>query len=636
MATPFPRRSFLAQGAASLAALSTLGRLRLSGAAYAETAAAREWRHYGGDPGAMRYSPLDQINRSNVSKLRPAWVHKVGDTLERPATTIECTPIVIDGILYLTTAQVKTRALKAATGEVLWEFDPFAGTSARRSRGVSRGVTYWQDGDGPQRSKDKRIFTAAMDMLYCLNAETGKLIEGFADHGVLDLKQGLDQDMSELSFSHTTPPAIYRDVLILGGGGGEGPQPAAPGHIRGYDVRTGKRLWIFHTIPRPGELGHDTWEGDSWKTAGGANNWAGMSVDEERGLVFVSTGSPTFDFYGGDRQGANLFGNSVLALKAATGERVWHFQTVHHDVWDYDLPAQPALVSFRQNGRTVDAVAQVTKTGMLFLFERGSGKPIFDIEERPAPKSDVPGEQTWPTQPFPVKPPPFSPHRFTADDITNISPQSHAYVKEIYDKSRAGSIYTPPSLAGTVICPGFLGGALWGGCSFDPVAGRLYVNSSANSNLMTLAPARQEDSFPYRHKGYVRFLDHEKYPAIKPPWGWVTAIDLAKGEFAWREILGELPELTKRGIPKTGTLNVGGTITTAGGLVFVAATQDERIRAFDSKTGETLWEEQLNAGGYATPCTYEANGKQYVVIAAGGAGRGETKAGDEFVAFALL
>jgi len=635
MATPFPRRSFLAQGAASLAALSTLGRLRLSGAAYTETAAAREWRHYGGDPGAMRYSPLDQINRSNVSKLRRAWVHKVGDMLDRPATTMECTPIVVDGVLYLTTAQVKTRALKAATGEVLWEFDPFAGITLGRSRGVNRGVTYWHDGPDPRRSKDKRIFTTARDKLYCLNAETGKLVESFADHGVLDLKQGLDHDMSRLSIQHTSPPCIYGDLLILGGGGGEGPQPAAPGHIRGYDARTGQRRWIFHTIPRPGEFGHDTWEGDSWKTAGGANNWAGMSVDEDRGLVFASTGSPTFDFYGGDRKGANLFGNSVLALKAETGGRVWHFQTVHHDVWDYDLPAQPALVSFRQDGRTIDAVAQVSKTGMLFLFERESGKPVFGIEERPVPKSDVPGEETWPTQPFPVKPPPYSPHRFTADDITNISPQSYAYVKEIYDKSRAGSIYTPPSLEGTVICPGFLGGALWGGCSFDPESGRLYVNSSATSNVMTLAPAKPEESFRYRHKGYMRFLDHEKYPAIKPPWGWLTAIDLAKGEFAWREILGELPELTKRGIPKTGTHNVGGTITTAGGLVFVAATQDEMIRAFDSKTGETLWESKLTAAGYATPCTYEADGKQYVVIAAGGAGMGETKSGDEFVAFAL-
>ena len=423
---------------------------------------------------------------------------------------------------------------------------------------------------------------------------------------------------------------IWKDLILTGGGGGEGPGPAAPGHIRAWDVRTGKRKWIFHTIPHPGEYGYDTWPQDAWRTAGGANNWAGMSLDVERGRLFVSLGSAAFDFYGGERLGQDLFGNCVLALDAETGERLWHFQTVHHDLWDYDLPAQPILCTVTRGGQKIEALAQLTKTGLTFVFDRQTGKPLFGVEERPVPASDVPGEHAWPTQPFPIKPPPLSGLSFEDADISDVSPQSTAYVKEILEKHRHGPIFTPPSLEGTIVRPGFLGGALWGGGSFDPRTGYLYVSTSENSNIMQLTPADKDKGYRYGHTGYIRFFDHEGRPPMRPPWGFLTCIDLASGEFVWRETLGEDEKYGK-----VGTRQIGGSLATAGGLVFVGATLDERFRAFDSKTGREVWSTQLNAGGYATPCSYAVDGRQYVVIAAGGGGKQRTKSGDEIVAFAL-
>jgi quinoprotein glucose dehydrogenase len=588
-----------------------------------------QWQHYGGDAGATRYAPLDQINRSNVKRLRVAWTHRTGDASARPVTTIECTPIVVDGVMYLTTAQLKVQALDAATGKLLWTFDPLAGM--RRRPGVSRGVTFWQD---PDDSKIRRIFAPLRDQLFGLDAATGKPVPGFANEGALDLKKDFDPDRPELPMKITSPVVMFRDLVITGGGGGDGADQQAPGHIRAFDARTGKRRWIFHTIPKRGEFGHETWGGDSWKRAGGTNNWGGLSLDSKRGWVFVSTGSPAFDYYGGDRKGTNLFGNCVLALDAATGKRVWHYQLVHHDVWDYDLPCQPALITVRRNGRIMDAVAQVTKMGLVFLFERETGKPLFPIEERPIPKSDVPGEELWPTQPFPLKPPPLNRLAFTESEITNLSPESHAAVKEVWSRSRGGVIYTPPSKQGTIVHPGFRGGVLWGGCSFDPKLNYLFVNSDENTNRITLAEAGEGKPYPYELPERIRLYDPEGYPAIKPPWGYLTAIDLESGEFAWRVVTGEFPELKARGIPKTGTPSNGGTLATGGGLVFFAGTFDEKIRAFDSRSGELLWEHALEAAGFATPCTYEADGKQYVVIAAGG-GKGFTRPGDQFVAFAL-
>lgn len=593
--------------------------------------AAREWQHYGGDVGAGRYSPLDQINRHNVSDLKVAWTYRTGDALQRPATTIECTPIVVDGRMYVSTATLQVHALDAATGRKLWSFDPRGGRPLRGSPGVNRGVTYWQN---PGRPEDRRIFMPVRDMLYSIDAGTGKPTPGFGQGGVVDLKEDFDHDMTGLSFNLTSPVVAYQDLIIAGGGGAEGPYPEAPGHIRGYDAATGKRRWIFHTTPRPGQFGNDTWEGDSWKTTGGTNNWGGMSLDPERGWVFASIGSPAFDFYGGNRKGANLFGNCVLALDASTGERKWHFQTVHHDVWDYDLPCQPALINMTRGGRTFEAVVQPTKMGMIFFFDRETGKPVFPVEERPMPASDVAGEELWPTQPFPVKPPPLCRQGFMPDQITDISPEAHTFVKEIYDRSRVGALYTPPSLQGTIIHPGFRGGALWGGCSHDPAANRLFVNTSEWTNRITLAPAREDQPFDYALPERAILQDPEKYPGIKPPWGYLTAIDLDSGEFAWRVVAGEIPELKARGITGTGSHMHGGTIATAGGLIFLGGTFDMKFRAHDSSNGKVVWEHQLNAGGFATPSTYEAEGRQYVVIAAGG-GQAVSNSGDEFVAFAL-
>jgi quinoprotein glucose dehydrogenase len=630
MTPTFDRRAFLKTGAASLTAFSSLARRAPGAAPGWQSGPSKEWPAYGSDHGASRYSPLNQINPSSVKNLKIAWVHKTGDASERPSTTIECTPIVVNGVMYLQTALLQVRALNPATGEVLWNFNPHQGETLRRSPGVSRAVCYWQDAEG----KDKRVFAPMRDMLYCLDARSGKLVESFANKGVLDLKENFDKDMQGLSCRLSSPPVAFGDLILCGGGGGEGPYPEAPGHIRGYDARTGERRWIFHTIPQAGEFGNDTWEGESWKHAGGTNNWAGMSLDVERGWLFASIGSPSFDYYAGDRKGANLFGNCVVALDAATGERQWHFQAVHHDVWDYDLPAQPALFRATVNGREVDAVAQVSKMGLVFLLDRQAGKPLFEVEERAIQKSDVPGEELWPTQPFPVKPPPLNRIAFTEDEITDISPEAHAHVRAIWERSRAGRIYTPPSLVGTIVHPGFRGGSLWGGCCVDPERNLLIVPSAEWTNRITLAEARPDQPFRYALPERIKLQDHEGYPAIKPPWGYLSAIDLDKGDFAWRVVTGEFAELTRRGVPRTGTPNHGGAIATAGGLVFMAGTFDKKMRAFDSTSGEILWEAQLNAGGFATPSTYEVNGKQYVVIAAGG-GKGDSNSGDEFVTFAL-
>src|SRR5687767_6349892 len=512
---------------------------------------AREWRQYGGNAEATRYSPLNQITPSNVKRLKPAWVHHTEDAMERPATTIESEPVVVDGVMYIQTAQLQVRALDAATGKTIWNFDPLAG-GRRRSAGISRGVTFWQDPGDP---KITRIFAPYRDRLFSLDARTGKLAPAFAEEGVLDLRKNFDPDRADPPFSMGHPPTAYKDLIICGGGGGDSPEPGAAGHIRGFDARTGKRRWIFHTVPKPGEFGHDTWGGDSWKRAGGTNNWGGMSVDHKRGLVFISTGSPSFDYYGGDRKGSNLFGNCVLALKGESGERVWHFQTTHHDVWDYDLPCQPCLVTIRQGGRRIDAVVQMSKMGFVFVFDRATGKPLFPIEERPVPPSDIPGEVLSRTQPFPVKPPPISRQGFSEQDVAAITPEKHAYLLERFLKLRAGGIYTPPSTQGTLILPGFNGGANWGGASVDPENGLLFVNSNENVYWMTLKKADTGVAYTWDFQGYVQLLDDEGYPSVKPPWGWMTAIDLNTGEFRWRNSFGEHPELTARGIPPTGTTN---------------------------------------------------------------------------------
>jgi quinoprotein glucose dehydrogenase len=681
-----------------------------------------DWPAHGGDSGHRQYSTLDQINRENVGSLRVAWTYYTADKRADNRSQIQCNPLVIDGVLYGTSAQLKVFALEAETGRELWVFDPFESGAEEHSLGVNRGLVSWADGG------DRRIFMAAGQRLYALDARTGRPIESFGEGGSASLAEGLDRDVSKLYVLSNTPGAIYKDLLIVGTRVSEGPGPSAPGHIRAYDVRTGRIRWTFRTIPHPNEFGYDTWPPDAYKTLGGANAWSGISVDVRRGLVFLPTGSAAFDFWGGNRHGANLFANCVLALKADTGERAWHYQLVRHDLWDRDPPAAPVLLTLIRDGQPVDAVAQVTKSGHVFVFNRDTGEPMFPIEERPVPPSDLKGEQAWPTQPLPLAPPPFARQQLTEADLTDISPDSQAAVLAQFKKIRSGGQFVPPSTQGTVIFPGFDGGGEWGGSSWDQQAGLLYVNSNEMPWILTMVelqrssgdPAAEgkrlydlncavchgadrtgdplkvypsiaevgkkltrpdveqiirqgkgvmpsfgslsdaerktlvaylfgdaarplqapdpgeepDESILYSHTGYNRFLDPDGYPAVKPPWGTLNAIDLNAGTIRWTVTLGELPELTKRGIPPTGTENYGGPVATAGGVIFIGATKDEKFRAFDKTDGRLLWETSLPAGGYATPAVYAVNGKQFVVIAAGG-GKMGTKSGDAYVAFTL-
>jgi quinoprotein glucose dehydrogenase len=598
-----------------------------------------DWPRVGNDPGGTRYSVLEQINRGNVAQLKPVWTYHTGELKGRSGKTIECTPIVIDGVMYVTTGRLRVVALDAASGRELWQFDPLKDhpyPHAPTSGGVNRGCAYWSD---QRPGGQRRIIHGTSDgRLFSLDAKTGRLDPRFGIGGILDLRRGLPSYAAGLAYGPTSAPALCKDMIIVGVSCGEGPELAAPGDIRAFDVRTGREVWRFRTVPGPGEFGHETWKGDSWKDRGAVNAWGGFSVDVDRGLVFAGIGSAAFDFYGGDRRGANLFANCTIALDAKTGARVWHFQTLHHDLWDHDLPVSPTLVTVVHNGKKTDAVAQVTKTGYVFLFDRESGRPLFEVQEKLVAASDVPGEEASRTQPIPVKPPPIAAQFLDETNVTDIGKANRESILAQFRTIRTGRAFLPPSFQGSVVIPGFLGGANWSGASFDPTTGWLYVNSNNLPDTITLkeaGPSKERRYGPFRHTGYIQLRDCKGYPGIKPPWGLLNAIDLNTGELAWRTPLGEYSALKARGLSQTGTENIGGTIVTAGGLVIIAATKDERIHAFDKKTGKLLWEHALPAGGYATPSTYMVNGRQFIVIAAGGAGKMETKAGDAFIAFAL-
>jgi quinoprotein glucose dehydrogenase len=706
-----------------------VGCLLLVAAGLAQTPQ-RDWRAYGGNAEGTRYSPLRQITKANVDRLQVVWQFDPNEG--PPAGRFQAQPILVDGVVYTPTpGGFSVIALDGASGRLKWSWNSGVRTAVR-------GVTYWAD------RNQKRLLAAFGRYVYALDPETGQPFTTFGREGRIDLHQDLGRDPDRQSVSLTTPGIIYQNLYIVGGRTSEG-LPASLGDIRAYDVLTGALRWSFHTIPRPGEVGYETWPKDAWTYTGSANNWAGMALDTRRGIVYVPTGSAASDFYGANRVGDNLFANTLLALNAKTGERLWHFQAVKHDIWDRDFPSPPTLVTVRRDGKTIDAVAQTTKHGAVFLFDRVTGSPLFPIAYRPVPASTVEGEVTSSTQPFSVKPEPFARQLLTEDLLTNRTPEVHQWALEQFRKFRTGGQFMPFAVGTeTVVFPGFDGGAEWGGSAYDPVTGVIYVNandvawtSSMRRNTPTADLGRQTyvsecsschgdnmaggSGFPslvdiasrrlpeqitdivrtgagrmpgfssltpqataavvryvlsgeakktvtnaaaptellYNFTGYHKWLDPDGYPAVAPPWGTLNAINLNTGEYAWKIPLGEYPALAAQGLKDTGTENYGGPIVTAGGIVFIGATNfDKKFRAFDKDTGKLLWEAVLPNSGNTTPISYEINGKQYVLIAAfggygnrppGGAasGRGQGappevarvgaggSSGGAFVAFAL-
>jgi quinoprotein glucose dehydrogenase len=600
-----------------------------------------DWRAYGRDPGGTRFSALAQIDRGNVGRLRRAWTYHTGDLDPRPAvqaTAFECTPLAVDGMLYVSTPSGRVIALDGDTGRELWRFQaPPRVAGAVAARGPHRGVAYWESADG----RDRRILYGTPDgRLVALDAAAGRLRADFGDGGMVDLRSGVADRWPHAPLEVSSPPAIYRDLVITGSHLQEYPALGPAGDVRAYDVRSGALVWRFHTVPRPGEAGHDSWEGESWKDRSGANVWSLISVDVERGLVFLPVGSATYDFYGGDRKGNNLFANALVALDAATGSLRWPFQTVHHDLWDYDLPAQPLLATVRRDGREVPAVVQVTKSGFVFVLDRMTGQPLFPVEERPVPASAVSGESASPTQPVPLRPPPLVRQSITRGEVSTVTPEANRYCIELFDSARTGPLFTPPGLMLTLTFPGTLGGANWSGAAFDPARRRLYVNVNEVGALGGLQPLAPGAPLPYRRAGsggeYARFWDENRWPCQQPPWGTLNAVDLDLGAIAWTVPLGVVDALAARGLPPTGTPSLGGAIATAGGLVFIGGTNDGRFRAFDADTGRELWTDRLEASGHATPMTYRGrSGRQYVVIAAGGGGYLSRTTSDVVAAYAL-
>ncbi len=682
----------------------------------------RTWSVYKADAEGTGYSILDEINKNTIQSLGIAWTHKFSDA--PPGSrggNSESNPIVVDGVMYTLSARHRVYALDATTGKQIWAFDPFNGEAGG---GIGRGVTYWEEGS------DKRILLTAGDKLYALNAQTGLAIPSFGNNGWVSMNIGMRGDPDKISVIPTSPGIVFKNLLIIGNEVSE-LYGAEPGHVRAYDIKSGKLEWTFHTVPQPGEFGYDTWPKDAWKYVGGTNNWGGMSLDTKRGMVFFATGSPTYDYYGKDRIGKNLFGNSVVALDAATGKYRWHFQTVHHDLWDYDLPAPPNLITVLHKGKKIDAVAQTSKLGYIYTFNRDTGEPLFPILEKPVPASDIPGEQAWPTQPIPTKPAPYSRQFVTKDDIINYSKGSYDTLMMRFNAFRYEGPFTPPSLQGTFMLPGSRGGSSWGGGTVDPEKGIIYVKSNDSPEIATMkkvvenetsnlsvfnqgkalystycvschmpdkngdesgnpslvaietrlsredalnkikrgggkmpsfasviagkeeaiisylfdkessaARPSREQSFlkeiqenelanksgiitPKEDKylnltAYGQFLDNQRRPGIKPPWGQLHAINLNTGEFEWSVTLGNQPEGQLPGAPETGASGSAGPLLTKGGLLFIGSTRDRKFRAFDQKTGEKIWETTLPGIANANPSTYWSKGKQYIAISVGG------------------
>ena len=582
-----------------------------------------DWPYFGRDSGAGRFSPLRQIHRDNVARLKPAWTfHTADQDGERP---IQCTPLVIDGTMYLTTVQADIVALDPATGKQRWRFSSHVDPKRSGHRMANRGVAYWSDGKSGGK---RRILLGTPDgRLVSVDARTGELDPAYGDRGV-EIRPLMTDRGPEEYLGFSAPPMVYRDLVFLGPATGEN-YGASPGDILAFHIPTGKPAWRFHVIPKKGEFGSETWENGGRELSGGAGPWNGFTLDAKRGILFAATGSATGDFYGGKRLGKNLFANCVLALDAATGKRRWHFQTVHHDLWDWDNASQPLLCTVKRGGRPVDAVAQLTKRGVLFLLERTTGKPLFPVREVPVPPSVIEGERAWPTQPDPVVPKPYAPQIIRTEDLSDITPETLAYMRDKFGPLLFERRFEPPTPEGSVAAPGYFGGSPWSGGSFDPRTATLYFNVNNEPSIIEM---NKDGTGGFT---YQWFRDQNGYPGIKPPWGKLVALDLNTGRYRWSRSLGYFPELRKRGIPDTGTPNLGGTLVTAGDLVFVASTKDAKFRAFDSRTGRMVWEHSLPACGFAAPCTYTAGGRQYVVIAAAGGKFYNTPTSDTYVAFAL-
>jgi glucose dehydrogenase len=584
-------------------------------------AADASWPAYLGGPGSEQFSSLKQVNKNNVKQLEVAWTYATGEKGQYLFN-----PVVIDSVMYVLAKNNSIVALDATSGKELW-------THPNTGAVGTRGMNYWENKD----RSDRRLFYVNAGFLTAINALTGETIQTFGDNGSMDLRVGLDRDLDSIPSMQTNNPGrVFENLIILPLPAKGDSYAAIPADVHAYDVRTGKLAWVFHSVPHPGEFGYETWPKDFWKTSGGVHNWNEMTVDEKRGIAYIPFGTARYDFYGADRHGQNLFGNSLVALDARTGKRLWHFQFVHHDLWDYDLPTAPKLLTVKHDGKNVDAIAQPTKQGFLFVFNRVTGEPLWPVEERPVPKSDMPGEEAWPTQPFPTKPPPFARQSFTEKEIDPyISDDDKAKVHGWFETYRNEGLFTPPSLRGTIQIPGNNGGANWGSSAVDPNKGTMFIASKELPMVIKLmlpgtgrggqktkaAPAgpppliTEEGEFPRYDAPYDFMRMSNGLSAIGPPWSQLTAYDLNSGTIKWRVPNGGVSALAEQGHGDTGAhFPRGGVVATAGGLLFVATASDRKVRAYDQDSGKVLWDKDLPAGSEGVPTIYEVAGREYIAL----------------------